>query len=725
MRHRVLTEKAERRSVQVNYDVTLQLPYITDRITWDLKNGSKTETVYSPSYTTSMVNGATSYLYKYGISATDISAAGVYDLKATVLNPAPTSCSAEEEVSTSFEVFNLPAPAFSTDRQSTCEDLKVTFTDASLGNGSTITKWLWDYGDGTTEIRTSGTPFEHIYQTEGDYAVTLSVETDKGCSSAETLPYIIHVFKSPDARFSVTSLTCESQAITFTDQSVANEGSISSWIWNFGDSTSLTTGDNLPVQHAYSAAGTYTVSLKVITDAGCESEVFSKIVEVHPLPEVDFETPDVCLSDSFAQFKDLTTIDDNTEADFTYLWNFGDPSSGVLNTSTEKDPKHKYLQAAAYTVTLTVISKYGCAVTAFRQFTVNGATPKAAFTVLNAEGLCSNQPVTFQDGARVDFGEITRIEWYYDLNNDLSAAEVDDAPGKRNGEEKVYSHSYPAFTSPASKNYTVRMVAYSGSTCVDDETKTITIMAVPEVVFASIPSICTESGPILLNQASESNNSPGTGVYSGTGVSSTGVFDPDTAGPGIHSITYTFTAINGCTDQKSQDIIVYQSPSVNAGTDVRILEGGQITLNPVSASGANLTYQWSPSTGLSDDDIPNPVASPMNDITYTLTVTTDEGCSASDEIAVTVLKGPEVPNAFTPNNDGINDLWNIKYLESYPGCTVQVYNRYGASVFAMVGYAAPWDGKYKGEDLPPGTYYYVIDPKNGRKKMTGSLTILR
>jgi gliding motility-associated-like protein len=67
----------------------------------------------------------------------------------------------------------------------------------------------------------------------------------------------------------------------------------------------------------------------------------------------------------------------------------------------------------------------------------------------------------------------------------------------------------------------------------------------------------------------------------------------------------------------------------------------------------------------------------------------------------------------------------IKYLESYPGCTVHVYNRYGTAVFGIVGYNTPWDGKYNGEDLPVGTYYYVIDPKNGRKIITGSLTILR
>jgi gliding motility-associated-like protein len=90
-----------------------------------------------------------------------------------------------------------------------------------------------------------------------------------------------------------------------------------------------------------------------------------------------------------------------------------------------------------------------------------------------------------------------------------------------------------------------------------------------------------------------------------------------------------------------------------------------------------------------------------------------------------VYKKVVVPNAFSPNGDGINDVWQIKYLETYPGVTVEIYNRYGQILFRSVGYAKPWDGKYKGQNVPTGTYYYIIDPKNGRKKMTGFVDVLR
>jgi gliding motility-associated-like protein len=123
--------------------------------------------------------------------------------------------------------------------------------------------------------------------------------------------------------------------------------------------------------------------------------------------------------------------------------------------------------------------------------------------------------------------------------------------------------------------------------------------------------------------------------------------------------------------------------------------------------------------------IATPRVSPSDDILYTLTVTSDKGCRDSAAVEVTVLKVPVVPNAFSPNGDGINDRWVIRYLDQYPGAEVQVFNRYGQPVYHAIGYTTPWDGTYKGQPLPVATYYYIIDPKNGRVPIHGSVTILR
>jgi gliding motility-associated-like protein len=84
-----------------------------------------------------------------------------------------------------------------------------------------------------------------------------------------------------------------------------------------------------------------------------------------------------------------------------------------------------------------------------------------------------------------------------------------------------------------------------------------------------------------------------------------------------------------------------------------------------------------------------------------------------------------VPNTFTPNGDGINDTWVIRYLTSYSKCIIEIFTRNGNKVFSSVGYAVPWDGKYKSSDLPVGVYYYVIVLNNNLKPVTGYLTILK
>jgi gliding motility-associated-like protein len=86
---------------------------------------------------------------------------------------------------------------------------------------------------------------------------------------------------------------------------------------------------------------------------------------------------------------------------------------------------------------------------------------------------------------------------------------------------------------------------------------------------------------------------------------------------------------------------------------------------------------------------------------------------------------PVFSNAFSPNGDGINDYWRLDFLRDYPNATIQVMNRLGHVVFSSIGYNQPWDGRYKGEILPVGTYYYIINLKNGMPPIIGSITIIR
>jgi gliding motility-associated-like protein len=121
----------------------------------------------------------------------------------------------------------------------------------------------------------------------------------------------------------------------------------------------------------------------------------------------------------------------------------------------------------------------------------------------------------------------------------------------------------------------------------------------------------------------------------------------------------------------------------------------------------------------------NPVCTPIDDITYTLTVTGIGGCPTLDQVRITVLKTPLIPNTFSPNKDGINDLWEIEYLKDYPRAKVKVFTRTGQLVFESAGYLKPWDGTKSGKPLPLDTYYYIIEPESGRAPVTGYITIIK
>ena len=104
------------------------------------------------------------------------------------------------------------------------------------------------------------------------------------------------------------------------------------------------------------------------------------------------------------------------------------------------------------------------------------------------------------------------------------------------------------------------------------------------------------------------------------------------------------------------------------------------------------------------------------------------GCKAeSQKIWINVLEPVNIPTAFTPNGDGINDTWNIEGLETYRNASVRIYNRWGTLIYSKTGsYFNDWDGTNEGKELPNGTYYYVIQlNQNGKEDLSGDVSIIR
>jgi gliding motility-associated-like protein len=286
---------------------------------------------------------------------------------------------------------------------------------------------------------------------------------------------------------------------------------------------------------------------------------------------------------------------------------------------------------------------------------------------------------------------------------------------------------FASFTSPAFRDVTVRVRAYSGQSCFSDSVYTIRLHALPELRFDPVAPVCGDAPSfritenVLVNPGSVS----GTWTLTGNGITAPDIFDPVAAGRGVHPITFTYTSDKGCEASVSQMVGVYEVPRAIAPASVGLLEGGTVVLNGSGSTGNNLSFLWTPAYKLSDPTAPNPVATPETDFTYKLTVTSADGCVDSTEVNVTLMKTPKIPNVFTPNGDGINDKWDIPYLNTYPGATIEIYNRYGQLLYQSKGYNKAWDGTFKGNPVPAGTYYYIINPKNGRKQMSGFVDVIR
>jgi gliding motility-associated-like protein len=192
------------------------------------------------------------------------------------------------------------------------------------------------------------------------------------------------------------------------------------------------------------------------------------------------------------------------------------------------------------------------------------------------------------------------------------------------------------------------------------------------------------------------------------------------------NVTLTATDASGGMANTTFGVNVVSSAAklVTFKSNAVIFAGSGVQLNP-QTNGQIANYSWSPSAGLSDATIKNPIANPPVTTTYTLSVTTPAGCADEANITVSVLGQVQVPNAFTPNGDGVNDFWDIAYLNEYPGCTVDIFGRNGQLIFHSIGYGKPWGGTYNGNVLPSGAYYYIIDLKDGRQKISGQVTIIK
>ena len=194
------------------------------------------------------------------------------------------------------------------------------------------------------------------------------------------------------------------------------------------------------------------------------------------------------------------------------------------------------------------------------------------------------------------------------------------------------------------------------------------------------------------------------------------------------SIDYKVILTNnyGCKDSANVSINVYRKPEVFAGPDLKIEKGDSIKINMAWAKGTDINIAWSPNAFIDNDKIVNPLIYPNDDMVYTLKASSNVGCGeASDAVTVKVYKDVFVPNAFTPNGDGLNDVFSIYAAGTYKLKKLTICNRWGKQIYTSTDVDFSWNGTWKNKDQPHDVYVYYLElEKQKGKKVIKKGTVL-
>jgi gliding motility-associated-like protein len=263
--------------------------------------------------------------------------------------------------------------------------------------------------------------------------------------------FLIRLIPSPTAQFTSVS-ACPNDTVQFTDTSVPNVGSITTWNWNFGDSN-ISTLQN--PSHVYTAPGPYVVTLVVTSTNGCRDTIVDTVNVYYP-PVVDFGYIGGCQNEA-VMFYDSTFVNGGTPV--SWSWNFGDNSTG----NTTQNPSHSYASGGNYGVTLTVISNQGCVGTATLPVTIF-ATPLANF---NADDYTAviGQNISFTDLS----SPVVSWQWYFG-----------------DGDSSFVQN--PTHTYGAGGIYTVILVVTDSNGCVDTIYKEVVVSMPPDVPSGFSPN---------------------------------------------------------------------------------------------------------------------------------------------------------------------------------------------------------------------------------------------
>ncbi len=562
-------------------------------------------------------------------------------------------------VGMSIDVLKPTASFTVSDSVAVCPPLVAQFNNTSNG----IMTVFWDLGSGTT---TGSLAPKEIYTIPGDYQVMLIVTDTLGC--LDTAYKSVKVLGYSGALTYTPTIGCKPLTVQFT----SSASGVPSMIWDFGDGNTVPNSAT-KLSHQYTAAGKYLPKIIFSDGAGCQS--FSDGLDTITVDEAiaDFDAEAPC-ENSTVSFKDKSSAPYSNITNWS--WKFADG-----NTSATQNPNKYYGPTGNYSVKLIVTNGNGCIDSIAKDITIykNPVVSAGSDTIL-----CINDSVMLVPSGAVSYAWSPPIY--------LSCTNCEN----------------PYASPPVKTYYTV--IGTDANGCKDTSQVVLDTKSEVKSEVGDGGEIC-EGQKILLNAT-------GARTYKwspGHVLSNDSVGNPEAYPEG--TTKFMVIAYEGACkpDTNFIDVIVHPKPQVLAKGDQTIVAGDAADL---SVTGDNINRViWWPSESLNCADCPSTIARPLKTTEYIVTAYSRHNCVDSGSVTVKVLCDQSqvfIPNTFTPNGDGQNDVFyprgtGIELINSF-----RIYNRWGEVVFKRDGFATndisnAWDGTYNGKALPPDVYVYIVE----------------
>lgn len=657
-----------------------------------------------------------------------------------------------------------------------CPPVKIQFTN----NSSDYVSSAWSFGDNSSS--TEQDPL-HNYIKAGSFDITLTVYSQGGCASAVAGPKNITI-NGPNGTFSVTPETgCYPLTVGMTASSTA----AIKYIWDFGDGHSVTTTTPASPAYTYPQEGVYFPVVLLEDNRGCRvaADGDAKVIADKVTANFGTDVTQACDGGTVFFSDSSHSVSSELGMAMTYAWDFGVTTKSD-DVSTAQTPSYVYDAPGTYNVTLTTTTTYGCVNTIEKKIVVE---PKPAASIDTLGPLCTGATVqvTGHDGKNIPG---TKWSWqilgqnylvqsppaisFNQAGNQLVSLTITTASGicSSTATRVVGVFDYPALhPTPASAsicrgaNLTLNANTDAGVT-IDwtdykiNDIHSATPVVSPDIdttyhvkvanaagcitegdvsVMVSQPFQVAASDTFICKNGSAQLHASGAVTYSWSPT--TGLSNPTGQNPMAYpdtTTTYTVTGYgkDACFTSQAQAVVtVHPLPVVNAGPDITLATGDSYQI-PVVGSDDITKVEWWPVNYLDCVDCLKPTATPKSTTTYTVSATNAFGCVGVDDITIKMVcesGNTWLPNTFTPNNDGQNDIFyirgrGIKTIKSW-----RIYNRWGQLVFERTNFnvedpTSGWDGKVKGVPVNPDVFVYVAEvvcDTNEDFTLKGNVMLLR